>query len=108
MPTAPVEIGFYDPAALMNSNDVVVHGTQLYVANGNHGLMVLDVSTPSSPVEIGIYDTPGEVEALVLDDGLVIIADDYAGMAVFRACNDMIFDDGFEALETTAWSSVTP
>jgi hypothetical protein len=34
-------------------------GPYAYVADGSEGLRVIDVSNPSSPREVGFYDTPG-------------------------------------------------
>ena len=68
---------------------------------------MLDISTPSAPTEIGSYDTPGRVVGVFLDDGMIVVADNDAGLALFGGCNDVLFDDGFEALGTSAWA-VTP
>jgi hypothetical protein len=38
---------------------VVVSGGFAYVANVSRGLRVIDVSTPSSPVEVGFMEAPG-------------------------------------------------
>ncbi len=38
--------------------DVVVVGNYAYVADGNAGLRIIDVSLPSAPIEVGFYDTP--------------------------------------------------
>lgn len=38
-------------------------GTHAYVAEGNSGLQVVDISNPASPVIVGSVDTPYTVTA---------------------------------------------
>lgn len=38
---------------------VVVSGDYAYVTTGGEGLRVINVATPTAPVEVGSYDTPG-------------------------------------------------
>ena len=42
---------------------VAVSGTHAYVAAGNAGLRVIDVSNPFAPVQVGFYDTSTYVQA---------------------------------------------
>ena len=107
VPTAPGEVGFFDPGQ-MNARGIVVAGDRAYVANYSYGLLVLDISTPSAPTEIGSYDTLGRVVGVFLDDGMIVVADDNAGLALFGGCSDVLFDDGFEALGTLAWAATQP
>ncbi len=107
VPTAPTEIGFFDPGSIQ-ANDIMVAGDRAYVSTGYYGLLVLDVSNPSTPIEVGSYDTAGHVEEVALDDGIIVAADTEAGLALFDGCSDILFDDGFEALGTSAWSSTQP
>jgi len=49
--------------------------------------VVVDVSDPSQPVEVGSYDTPGTQPGnLAISDGTLVVADDDAGVAVFDDC----------------------
>jgi len=50
---------------------VAVAGSYAYVADYDGGLRVVDVSTPSNPMEVGFYDTPGDAYG-------VAVAGDYA------------------------------
>lgn len=52
-----------------------------YVTNYMEGLHVIDVSTPSAPVEVGSLETPGDA-------------------------NDVDVQDGFDSGDTAAWSPV--
>lgn len=47
--------------------DLELQGNLLYVAVGNAGVMVFDVSDPMEPTEISQYDTPGDVTALRIE-----------------------------------------
>ena len=49
-----------------SSRDVEVVGSLAYVADGNAGLQILDVSDPTAPREIGFYDTPGRTDSLAV------------------------------------------
>ncbi len=55
-----------------------------FVADGAHGLRIIDVSTPATPVEVGSYDTPGSAMDVVVDAGLELafIADGLQGLIV--------------------------
>jgi uncharacterized membrane protein len=46
---------------------VVVSGDTAYVASGSSGLHLLDVSDPVNPVEIGLFDSPGEAGGVLAD-----------------------------------------
>jgi len=53
---------------------VMVIGDLAYIADGDSGLRIINVSNPANPFEYGFYDTPGYVEGLK-------IAGDYAFIA---------------------------
>jgi hypothetical protein len=88
--------------------DVTVAGIYAYVADVTEGLRVIDVSTPSAPVEVGFADTPGSAEGVAVAVGFVFVADNAAGLAVFRECSGALFADGFESGDTSAWSATLP
>ncbi|MHA1145772.1 MAG: hypothetical protein ACTSRW_13615 [Candidatus Helarchaeota archaeon] len=52
----------------------MVIGDLAYIADGDSGLRIINVSNPANPFEYGFYDTPGYVEGLK-------IAGDYAFIA---------------------------
>ena len=50
----------------------------LYTASGplgRSGVIVVDVSDPSSPTPVASYDTPGSARAVAMRDDLVVVAD---------------------------------
>jgi hypothetical protein len=46
------------------ADDVVVVGNIAYVADGESGLRIIDVSDPTAPVELGAFDTPNNLLAV--------------------------------------------
>ena len=104
-PTSPWEVGSTIPPAPLATSRWMTTG----VPGGREaGVLVLDISTPDAPVLVGSHDTPRAARGLALADGTVVLADYYAGVAVFDDCRDVLFEDGFEALGTSAWSAAMP
>ena len=64
--------------------DVAVSGTLAYVADGDGGLRVIDVSNSAAPHEVGYYDTPGWAEGVAVSGTLVYVADGGGGLAILR------------------------
>jgi len=65
-----------------NAEQMVVDGDFGYVADGNGGLQILDVSNPILPVPISRLSLPGYAEDLVVTDSLAYIAADEAGLVI--------------------------
>ena len=55
--------------------DINVHGTLAYVAYGLSGLRIINVADPSSPFEIGFFDTLSYTEKVWVRDTLVYVTD---------------------------------
>ncbi|HQN97480.1 MAG TPA: hypothetical protein PLM61_13970 [Thermoanaerobaculales bacterium] len=82
-PTAPHQVGSLAGWA----EDVDVAGSLAYVAGDFRRVVVaVDVSDPSQPVEVGAHGTLGRTRDLALADGIVVVADGDAGVAVFGDC----------------------
>ncbi|HHH53008.1 MAG TPA: hypothetical protein ENK91_05065, partial [Bacteroidetes bacterium] len=62
-----------------------------YVSSGYNGLRIFNITEIDNPVEIGYYDTPGEVRDLVLSDGHIFLADGNSGMSIidFDICSTL-------------------
>ena len=58
-----------------NARGVAVAGGYAYVADGLQGLRVIDVSTPSAPVEVGFVDTSGAAYGVAVAGGYAYVAD---------------------------------
>ena len=101
----PDEVGFFDTPGSADWVDIV--GTNAYLVDDNESLWVVNVSDPTSPSEEGYYDTPGWTRQVALDGGYVYVADKPTGLEVFLQCPEsMIFIDGFDSGDTSAWASV--
>lgn len=89
-PVAPVETGLYDTPGVAQGVAVHSYGASrrteqqaplrdsmaggpgdlyAYVADGDAGLRVVDVSDPAAPAEVGSYDTPGKAWDVVVASG---------------------------------------
>ena len=53
---------------------MAVSGSYAYVADGS-GLRVIDVSTPTSPIEVGFVDTPGDAEGVAVSGSYAYVSD---------------------------------
>lgn len=72
------EIGSYSVYGL----DVDVSGDYAFVASQWNGLVVVDVSTPSTPTLHGSYTTSGSAQGIVVSGNLAHVAQGYEGFAV--------------------------
>jgi hypothetical protein len=80
------EIGYLNTP--VEASAVAVSGDYAYLGarkdDTENGLYVVDVSDPSAPVEVGFYDTPGEPQAVDVDEtrALAYVADGGEGLVV--------------------------
>jgi hypothetical protein len=61
---------------------VAVSGHYAYVAVGDAGLLVIDVSDPANPRRVGGYDTPGNALGVAVSGNYAYVADYNAGLQV--------------------------
>jgi hypothetical protein len=66
---------------------VFVVDNRAYVADGDRGLAVLDVSDPTAPTRLGGVDTPGAALQVVVRGSLAYVADGSAGLRVVNVGN---------------------
>lgn len=64
------------------AQDVMVSGARAYVADGDFGLQIIDVTNPAAPNILGAVDTPGTARGVDVSGNLVIVADDFPDSAV--------------------------
>jgi hypothetical protein len=76
-PFAPTLAGRYDTPG--SAAHVVVVGDYAYVADGESGMHVFDVSDPTNPTLAGGYDTPGWCRSLAVAGNYVYVADGTGG-----------------------------
>jgi len=60
--------------------DLAVNGNVLYVANGENGLLLVDIRDPSAPSIIGSLNLPGYSNSLLVDENRVYVASRYSGV----------------------------
>ena len=63
---------------------VTVSGDYAYVADYKEGLRVIDVSDPTSPTEVGYYNTPGYAEDVAVSGDYAYVADGGGGIFILR------------------------
>ncbi len=66
---------------------VAVQGDYAYIADGTNGLVVIDVSNPLSPSQVGGYDTDGDARAVAVSGNHAYLADGINGMVVVDISN---------------------
>ncbi len=81
-PDAPHGVGHVDTPG--RAGKVAYQDHVLYVADGG-GLQVLDVSTPSHPVPMAYFHTPGWTFGMAADEGYVALACGEPGLWLFNA-----------------------
>jgi hypothetical protein len=61
-----------------------VNGDEAFVAAGDGGLRIVDVSQPANPVEVTFYETSGYASDVLVVDDIVYVADGVAGLLILR------------------------
>ena len=69
-------------------------------------MVVIDVSDPTSPFQVGSRSLSDSTINIVESDGLVYVAATGAGMEILGEVP--MFADGFESGDTSAWSTTAP
>ena len=90
-PNAPVESGFVvgkqGATGSAYNSFVDAANNKLYIAYGDAGVRVVDISNKANPVLLGEYDTPGNARGIVVKDHVAFVADRDAGVAVIDFTN---------------------
>ena len=82
-PASPIVVGKTFPLPDIVQG-VAIAGGYAYVADGDGGLRVINVSTPTNPVEVGFYDTPGHANGVAVVGSYAYIADGGSGLRVIN------------------------
>ncbi len=64
--------------------DICLDGDIAYMAAQGEGVYIADFSDPLNPVLLGAVKTPGEAWNCYVQDDLLIVADNYAGLSIFQ------------------------
>ncbi|MDO9027212.1 MAG: hypothetical protein Q7U87_04955, partial [bacterium] len=70
-------VGVYDTPGFAWA--VAVSGNYAYVADGDSGLRIINISNPASPTETSCYDTPGCAYAVAVSGNYAYVADGDSG-----------------------------
>ncbi len=79
-PFAPVPLGALDTPG--TAEGVAIGSGHAYVADGQAGLRVVDVSDPTAPTVVGALDTPGYAYALAVTGSHAFVADGSSGLRI--------------------------
>lgn len=80
----PVIVRSHGPEAV---NDLAVQGSYAFLATGQRGLQVVDLTDPAAPVRRGLRDTPGYLRSVVLDGDHAYAADETGGLEIINISN---------------------
>ncbi len=80
-----------------SAGGVAISGSLAFVADGDDGLQVIDISDPESLQIIGSADTPGFARGVAITETYAYIADNYGGLLILPLHCDitMVIDDNF-------------
>lgn len=85
-PAVPVTVSEYPIPRHLRTigpfGDALLDGRRLYVSRGRLGVALFDLSEPAAPRLIQQIDTPGHAYRLSLEDGLLTVSDQDAGVFV--------------------------
>jgi hypothetical protein len=60
----------------------MVEGSYAYIAGGDWGLTIIDVSNPAAPIEAGFYETTGGAQGVAIADNFAYVADGSGGLDI--------------------------
>ncbi len=82
---APVVVGESTPLPA-NVQDIAIDGNYAYVTAGYYGLRIFDISNPTTPVEIGFYDTysPEFAKGVTVNGDYAYVAAGSEGLRIYN------------------------
>ena len=66
---------------------VAVQGDYAYIAAGEGGLRIVDISDSTQLVEVGCYDTPGSATSVTVGGSYAYVGDDTYGLRIIDITN---------------------
>ncbi|NOR18179.1 T9SS type A sorting domain-containing protein, partial [candidate division WOR-3 bacterium] len=85
-PANPFEVGKYKHLVTF-AQDVAISGNYAYVAYGWDGLIIVDISNPYFPYEVGFWDTPYIARGVAVSDSYAYVADADSGLRIIDITN---------------------
>ncbi|MCD6160982.1 MAG: hypothetical protein J7K40_01025 [candidate division Zixibacteria bacterium] len=84
---------------------VAAEGSHLYIAAGTGGMYAYDVSSPSSPQQIYMYNSPGDAKGIDTDSPYLVLADGDNGVQLFSIADpDTVVAGGTYNTSGTSWN----
>ncbi len=81
-------LGSYRYLSLLDpAEDIKVVGSLAFVPRADAGLLILDVSDPKAPSQVGSYQTPGTADAVDVIGDLAFVADNDGGLHILDVSN---------------------
>jgi hypothetical protein len=77
--------GHFDTSG--DARNVAVISNYAYVADGDNGLVILDISNPKTPVLVSSYDTAGIAYDVAVSNGYAYVADGANGLVIVSITN---------------------
>jgi len=83
---------------------IAVSGSYAYAADATNGLRIVNISNPSSPTEVGFYETPGLAKQVAVSGKYVYVANDADGLIILRhlplsSITGRVLDGGGDPIE---------
>ena len=82
---APILVGNYNTSGLAQGVQIV--GNYAYVADGDSGLQIIDITNPSNPTLKGNYNTPGNAGGVQVVGNYAYVADYGNGLQIIDITN---------------------
>ncbi len=79
---APALLGEYRPDDSMSFFRGDLRGSTAFLAAGEDGLIMVDVSDPLAPRELGVFSSVGDVRQVRVSEGLAFLASDQRGLEI--------------------------
>jgi len=89
-PALPVQIGFFQTSVpsgggvSSGSGDAAISGNYAYLSASNEGMIIVDISVPTNPVEVAIFDDAQfSVRDLILNGNLLYVRENSGAINIF-------------------------
>lgn len=86
-----------------SSSGTIISGSHAYLASQGDGLVVVDVSNPAGPIQVGSYDSPGFANDVVRLGQYAYMADDHGGLRVIDI-SDPVNPTSVASHDTPGWA----
>lgn len=96
-----IEIGFCLPDTIADESVLYISGDYAYIADSWMGLLIVDISDPTSPVRVGFFDTPGYVYEVFVSGNYAFVANGDFSVVDVSDPSDPVTVGSIEKLDDT-------